>query len=189
MRELAIAYMKRGWPVFPVQGKVPMTRHGVLDATTDVQMALGWSDKATGCGLATGKASGLFVVDLDSEDARDEFMALAAREGGKMVPTVASRTGKGWHLFYRMPEDLEIRNSASKILPQVDIRGTGGYVVLPGSRHPDGGKYSWQPSWGIEDVEVADAPNGYCGSSPKMPRLRPRLQCQARSSRGREMTP
>lgn len=158
MRELAIAYMKRGWPVFPVQGKVPMTRHGVLDATTDVQMALGWSDKATGCGLATGKASGLFVVDLDSEEARDEFMALAAREGGKMVPTVASRTLKGWHLFYRMPEGLEIRNSASKILPQVDIRGTGGYVVLPGSRHPDGGKYSWQPSWGIEDLEVADAP-------------------------------
>jgi len=158
MRDVAIQYMKRGWPVFPVKGKVPLTPRGVLDATTDANLALVWSEATTGVGLATGVPSGVFVVDIDGEDARDAFHALAAREAGGLKPTVTARTKRGFHLFYRMPDEDDVRNSASKILPHVDVRGTGGYVVLPGSSHPSGGKYEWLPGASPEDLEVATAP-------------------------------
>ena len=33
MLEAATEFACRGWPVFPLNGKVPRTEHGVLDAT------------------------------------------------------------------------------------------------------------------------------------------------------------
>lgn len=158
IRGLAIQYMKRGWPVFPVKGKIPLTPRGVLDATTDVNMVLGWPEAVTGVGLATGEPSGLFVVDIDGEEARDAFYALAAHEGGRLTKTLAARTKRGFHLFYQMPGDGEVRNSASKLLPHVDVRGTGGYVVMPGSSHPEGGSYEWLPGASPEDLEASAAP-------------------------------
>jgi hypothetical protein len=46
--------------------------------------------------------------------------------------TVTTPSG-GWHLYFTAPEDSAIRNSASLIGPQVDVRAAGGYVVGPGS--------------------------------------------------------
>lgn len=97
--------------------------------------------------IVTGKISGIFVVDIDSDDARKAFFA------NEVPPTAIVKTAKGWHLYFKYP-GFEVRNSAGKIMPGVDIRGDGGYVVCPGSIHPDGTEYIWEDS-----SPIAEAPD------------------------------
>ena len=52
------------------------------------------------------------------------------------------QTGRGVHLYFDYPSDKTIRNSASKIAQGLDIRGEGGYVIVPPSTHPNGTLYS-----------------------------------------------
>jgi hypothetical protein len=54
------------------------------------------------------------------------------------------RTGAGgWHLFFTHPGE-SVRNSAgTRLGPGIDIRGDGGYVIAPPSRHESGHSYRW----------------------------------------------
>ena len=64
----ALAYARHGWPVFPcLPGqKIPATRHGYRDATTDEQQIKDWFGRGLGWNLAiaTG-APGPDVLDID----------------------------------------------------------------------------------------------------------------------------
>jgi len=46
-------------------------------------------------------------------------------------------------LFFALPPGMEVRNSAGAIAPNIDVRGEGGFVVLPPSSHPSGNRYAW----------------------------------------------
>ena len=159
LREAARAAMIRGWAVFPVVGKRPATRHGVHDASTDLEMVSEWWPDGTsrGLALATGQPSGVWVLDLDGTGALCDFLEL--QDGNEVVQgTVSSQTGGGWHRFFAMPTLGDVRNSASKLRPGVDVRGTGGYVVLPPSPHPSGACYQWLPGLAPWEAPVAQAP-------------------------------
>jgi hypothetical protein len=59
------------------------------------------------------------------------------------------------HAFFGYPAEQEVRNSAGKLGPGLDVRGEGGYVVVPPSRTR--GAYEWldraplaAPSWLLE---------------------------------------
>jgi hypothetical protein len=69
-------------------------------------------------------------------------MATLERETGPLPRTARSRTGGGGvHVFFRYPAEKEIRNSAGWLGPELDVRGEGGYVVVPPSRTQ--GVYEW----------------------------------------------
>jgi hypothetical protein len=144
--DAALALARRGMAVFPcrVRGKEPATYHGVKDATKDQNIIRGWwhGDPEFNIGLATGTPSGVFAIDIDGIDAETELHKLEA-EHGLLPPTVESITGRGRHLLFQMPADLKITNSAGKIGPGLDVRGTGGYVLAPPSIHPSGRPYVW----------------------------------------------
>ena len=156
----ARAYAARGWPVFPTRGKVPTTPRGCLDATRDpAELAQLWGSSPTyGVALATGRPSGVWVLDVDGREGADALRALVEAHG-ELPRTVTARTGGGgWHLFFRLGA-RDVRNSAGKVAPKVDVRGTGGYVVLPPSPHPSGRSYRWMEGRGPEELALADPPS------------------------------
>ena len=90
-----------------------------------------------GTGILTG--GGLFVVDLDSQDAADWFFSTYLPPPTYSVLT--GREGWGLHMYFRCAPERTPKNSASKLHPGVDVRGVGGYVVAEGSMHASGRRY------------------------------------------------
>lgn len=97
--------------------------------------------------VITGEISNLIVIDVDGQEGLD---ALKDRH---LPPTLTVTTGRGIHYYYRMPSGKVLGNSVG-ILPKVDIRGEGGYVVAPGSIHPSGAVYSCDDL----DAGIAECP-------------------------------
>src|SRR5207247_6460212 len=69
--------------------------------------------------------------------------SLAAMLNGSGLPaTPISRTGRGRHVLFAHP-GRSISNRAG-LRPGLDVRGDGGYIVLPPSTHESGTAYAWQ---------------------------------------------
>jgi Bifunctional DNA primase/polymerase, N-terminal len=156
----AVAYARRDWFVFPVapRGKTPLTQRGMLEASTDVGLVAAWWEQrpTANIGVSCG-ASGLLVVDLDSEDAVRRWTDLAAHHDGH-PKTLVARTGKGYHVYFAGKG----RSTASRIAPGIDTRSGGGYVIAPPSVHGSGAVYRWldptrepvpAPEWLLELLE------------------------------------
>lgn len=164
MYDAAIEYAKKGFAVFPLKyrDKVPLTRNGCKDATTDAAQIKAWWQKYPNAniGLATGSVSqNVFVIDLDIDEDRgiDGYHSLEdwQREHGDFPETWTAITGRGgYHLYYL--GNGKIKNRAG-IIDGVDIRGNGGYVVAPPSIHKNGNRYEWEYS--PDEFEIAKADN------------------------------
>jgi hypothetical protein len=137
-------------------GKHPRTRRGVHDAEYgDADRIKAWwtSWPDANIGLATGTPSGLYVIDLDGDQGVEEWWALSLEKGG-VEQTMSTRTGGGGiHLFYRQPAGMSLPNTAKRLAPHIDTRGTGGYVLVPPSDHRSGREYEW-----IREQSAADLP-------------------------------
>jgi len=153
----ALKYAARGWSVFPCHpmDKTPACPHGFHDGTNnpwDVRKLWG-SRTNLNIGIATGKKSGFWVLDIDGQSGRDSLEALE-NEYGKLPETLISQTGKGQHYLFKIPSGMEISNTAGRVASGIDTRGDGGYIVAPPSIHPSGAIYTWQD----DNAEIAEAP-------------------------------
>jgi len=132
----AARFLADQWPVFAcAANKRPVTEHGLKDATTDPATVAEMFRRpgAAMIGVPTGRASGFFAVDLDVKNGGAGLEWLEANRH-RLPRTRTHRTQSGGlHLLFAMPAHRAIRNSASKIGPGVDVRGDGGYVVVPPS--------------------------------------------------------
>ncbi len=140
--QAALSYAARGWPVLPLRGKIPLTSHGVKDATVDEAAIRAWFARwpHANVGIACGEVSGLLVVDVDARSGGLETIA-----GYDLPPTLTVATGGGGlHLYYQRPEK-PITGGKGRFGPGVDCQSDGRYVVAPPSLHPESGKpYAWQ---------------------------------------------
>lgn len=139
----ALRYAEWGWPVFPLKpgGKQPATRNGFKDATADADRIRVWWDATpdANIGLPTGIAFDVIDVDVPAG-----VMPYSQLVGDRLVPDahgqVATASG-GLHLYIPATGD----GNRAAILPGIDYRGAGGYVVAPPSTLGERGR-SW--SWG-----------------------------------------
>lgn len=167
----ATAYAARGWPVFPVKGKIPATGRGFKDASTDPTVLAKWWEggESLGVAIVTGPPSGLVVLDVDPDHRGHESLATLEEMHGSIPDTARVRTGSGGHHFYfSYPQNFQLRNSAGKLGDGLDIRGSGGYVVAPPSR-TEKGPYTWEASFNTSGL--AELPSWIIESSAKKPKL------------------
>jgi hypothetical protein len=176
--ETALEYAQRGWRVVPI---LPGTKRPALNqwqdaaTTSTTQINQWWKGSQSGCGIgiATGKASGIWVLDVDDRDALYEL----EREHGELPATLTSITGSGGeHQIYLWPADgRTIHNSASGFAPGIDVRGEGGQIVAPPTIHPNGNPYEWDeqcteiaaaPEWLLDLICDKDTPQAPVGVSP-----------------------
>lgn len=169
MMEAALQYAAEGFAVFPLQprGKTPLLSkqqggNGCKDATTDPAQIKAWWKRSprANIGIATGAASGIFVLDVDLPDgpaSLEKLEKLAMERDGNEIESVVVQTGGGGQQIYFRSPDFEVKNSASQIAPGLDIRGSGGYVVAPPSIHPSGEAYYGE----VFREGIAEAPDWF----------------------------
>ena len=157
--EAAIALAAKGMRVFPCieRSKEPAVSGGFKRATTDQNIVAGWwRTREFNIGIATGAGSGLWVVDIDGDDGEQTMRKLESAYG-TLPPTIEAITGRGRHLYFRWSTGDEVRNTQDNpVMPGIDVRGEGGYVLAPPSIHPSGCAYAWS----VDSADgFADAPD------------------------------
>lgn len=169
--DAALDYARRGWPVFPVPVGTKKSHKSAehsggrkWGATCDLNQIAAdfrkWPD--ANVGIVTGPASGILVIEADTLDGHDvdgiaNLEALVMAHGGLPATIEALSPSGSRHLYFRYPAGRNIRNSAGKIAPGIDVRGDGGMVLAAPSIKPGKSKpYTWTNPPGL--FALADCP-------------------------------
>ncbi|WP_163372852.1 bifunctional DNA primase/polymerase [Endozoicomonas acroporae] len=178
--ESALYYLSLGWRVFPIHemtggrcscghackspGKHPRLMAGLNSATSNSNDVTKWFGywPNMNLGVVTGSASGLVAVDIDPDKGGDYAFELIEDD---LPETVKQITGSGgFHLLYKLPEGVKVKNAVdiddghTLKLSGVDIRGEGGFIVVPPSNHESGNGYRWEDDYSPEDQELTEIP-------------------------------
>ncbi|MCX4587473.1 bifunctional DNA primase/polymerase [Streptomyces sp. NBC_01481] len=200
----ALRYASRGLRVMwaPRGMKRPVVKDWPKAATTDpVIVGQWWSEHpdANVC-IATGPASGIWVLDVDDKDGHTGSATLAAleRQHGGLPLTFTVGTGSGGvhHYFSHAGVDFPLGNSAGRLGDGLDTRGNGGQVVAPPSRADDPSHFMQYvvlldidpvpaPAWLLDLLRPkATYPHRTTPPPPADPGARERLAAALRARRG-----
>ena len=185
MLEAALEYAARGWACLPLHtplpggacdcprgadcdstGKHPRTERGLKDATRDEATIRRWWKTWPAANVGLAVPDGYVIIDVDGQEGVD-----ALREGNyALPPTAIQATGNGCHYVYRTAQRLAPKVG---LLPKVDLRGPGSYIVVAPSVHYSGVVYSWTipmdevsaaPAWLSGLVDRSKAQSAVAGS-------------------------
>ena len=145
-------------PVFRgrARDKRPLRKGWQAEASADpATIARLWREcPDANVGLLCGVTA--WALDVDRLDGLDTIAELEDRHRWLPVgPASVTGTG-GQHRSFRATP--RVRNSVRRLGPGLDTRGTGGFVVLPPSLHPNGNRYAWLPGREPWSVPLPDAP-------------------------------
>ena len=100
---------------------------------------------ARACGVPTGKANNIIVVDFDHINQEQFTELLDVIDPDTTINTPLVKTPNGYHLYFKYCEEHKYLKNETKLGPDknIDIRTTGGFVVGAGSETEGGGKYEW----------------------------------------------
>lgn len=129
--DAALKYASWGWKVFPLhpKSKAPATSHGFKDATTDPERIHRWFKQRPDCNIGLPTGHHFDVIDIDLPDGPDTYERMLQAEVIPDVHGQVSTSSGGRHLYIKPLGD----GNLTRVLPGVDWRGAGGYVVAPPS--------------------------------------------------------
>ena len=155
--EAALKYQEKGYSVIPIRprGKKPLLKWEPYQtqkagAEEIKQWAQKWPDM--NIAIVTGAISGLDVVDIDSQKGRD---AVDEMIPDSMLTPVAGSPRDGRHNYHEHREGV---GNATGFLPDVDLRGDGGYILAPPSIGENGKPYAWMEGLSIFEVNPCPMP-------------------------------
>lgn len=142
---IACEYVDNGWSVLPVkpEEKRPYMTNWLQYTRTraNKQTVVNWFNSLVGAGIGvvTGRVSNMVVLDVESD------CPYSIEDILRKYPTqMYSRTGSGgYHLFYQYPTNVPRVANRVGIFERADLRADGGFIVLPPTIHPSGGRYEW----------------------------------------------
>lgn len=182
MLNAALSYAVRGWPVLPcspqdkrplvaadrdTDGKAIKGTGGVKKASTDLEQIRAWWKRWPNAmiGVAMGD-NGLFALDFDPRT--DEFTGeewtldrlkreLEEQVGAPLPTSLSVRTPSGGvHVYLNQPATGDAIRNRGNLPRHVDVRGEGGYVIVPPSVMHDGRSYRWLRD--DSEATIVDAP-------------------------------
>jgi Bifunctional DNA primase/polymerase, N-terminal/Primase C terminal 1 (PriCT-1) len=184
--EAALRYADRGWRLIPVStphrvgdrtvcschrgagcdkpGKHTLVKDWQSRATSDRRQIQEWWTlwPNANVGLLLTPESRLVAIDVDNHiggSSGSESLATLIATHGPLPPTLEVRSGGGGiHLYYSLPESLNLRKANGRIAEGIEYF-TRRFMVLPPSLHVSGLQYEWVN----EDQEVAQAPDWIIG--------------------------
>jgi hypothetical protein len=177
----AQAYIERGWSVIPLHdvsmgtcscdiarerpdaepahsktqgGKHPLWGGWQNAGIRDVDVAASvWRGRPqANIGIVTGRASGIWVLDVDPEHDGDGKLIQLIVDNGPLPETWTVQTGsQGRHYYFTMPA-FDFTTSRGRLPVGLDVRGNRGQVVAPPSHTLKG------PYQVLNAAPVVDAP-------------------------------
>jgi hypothetical protein len=201
LAEAALHYAEHGYAVIPLHtilpssgacscgrptctspAKHPLTANGLKDATTDEDTVRRWWQTwpSANIGVVTGsRSNNLTVLDFDGGKYDDDAFNKVQDLLGDLPLTSTGwtvKTGSGFHAWFQSDQAKQIKNSASKLSPGVDIRGEGGYVVAPPSLHWTKANYAWNHTQALALPVLPTAWADYILASQSQPAPAPAAQ-------------
>ncbi len=139
----ALALARAGWAIIPLRGKIPLTAHGVKDASTDpAQIRRWWGSAQHNVGARVPAT--LVVLDIDPQNG-GSLAQLETAIAGPMPATLTVHSGRGTggqHRYHLHPGGVL---TSTRLPGGIDVKTDRGYCVMPPSRHPATGlPYRWE---------------------------------------------
>jgi hypothetical protein len=167
-KDCALHYASLGWKVFPVKNgykgakdekdqSTQLLQSWKNEATIDKDKIAEWWDKWPDANICLVTGAGIAVIDADApahkEDGNGQDgignLEKWQKENGSFPDTLTVKTPSGGlHYYFKVSTDVKSRTG---LIPGVDVRANGGYVLLPPS-NIGGVTYSWH-----NNVPIADA--------------------------------
>lgn len=173
--QAALRYAAAGFRVFPCHsamgvrcscptphcktpGKHPRIKDWPDRASADVATINDWWKKWPDSNIGMRTGDGVVVIDIDPDKGGNESFAQLLLNQEPLPVTPESVTGSGGrHLLFSYAPDNPIPN-AQGIVPGIDVRGDGGFIVVPPSVHASQRSYEWASGRSPELLPIAPLP-------------------------------
>ncbi len=166
----AAIYAAHGWQPIAIR---PNDKRPILSGwqTATLEATLNALAANPGANVGIAVPAGYTVLDLDLKNGSDGFASLQAA-GYELPDSLTADTPSGGrHIWFKLPAGVTASNRVG-ILPGVDIRSDGGYVVTVPSVI-DGKPYLWNGWNGSAAPAIADAQTSLLELIQKRPKATP----------------
>lgn len=142
MKEQLDFLLEKGFFLFPLspKSKVPLIKRNWKEiSTNERQQIYKWLQELPNCNWAVDcLKSNIVVIDVDiKHDGIRKWSKICSKNNGE-PKTMKIRSGSGgFHYYFKAQPGVQYKGMIEK---GIDIKHNG-YVVAPGSTHPNGGKY------------------------------------------------